>query len=99
MRGLITIFLAVTLAAIAQEPTLPTAKTESPDFFSGAVMSVTSAQVTVHRRGLGTNAATKKFFIDSETKVEGRLKVKANVTVQYSTAEDGSCRAIHIIVR
>ncbi len=68
-------------------------------FFSGAVVSASDTEITVRRRALVSNATTKTFLIDADTKIEGKLRIKANVTVRYVTAEDGISRAIGIIVR
>jgi len=70
-----------------------------PTFFSGSVVSVNDAQITVRRRALVSNATTQTFVIDSETKIEGKLRVKINVTVRYVTDEEGHTRAVSIIVR
>lgn len=101
MRG----FFLTTLAAIllaplsAQEATAPPAPKTDATFFSGSVVVSTPTQITVHHRALASNATTKTFVVDSETKIEGKLRLKVNVTVQYVVDGDGRPRAVHIIVR
>lgn len=52
----------------------------------------------MNRKGFGKDSVTRTFVIDRATKVEGRLRVKAKVTVRYAASGDGE-RAVHIIVR
>ena len=95
-RGLFTIlsFLAPALL-LAQDAAKPVAAT----FFSGSVVTVSSSEITVRRRALISNAATQTFLIDSETKIEGKLRVRANVTIRYVKDDEGRVRALGIIVR
>jgi hypothetical protein len=83
-----------------QDP--PAATTNSDerkaDFFSGIVTEVSQSSVTVHRKGLGQDAATHTFSIDGNTRVEGKLKPHAKVTVRFVSGDQGLV-AVHIIVR
>lgn len=92
--------LALSLA-VAQEPAATPAKKSVPanDIFSGTVSELTSDSVTVVRNAPARDAGASRFLLDSQTKVEGRLRVKARVTVRYHADEDGQLRALHIIVR
>lgn len=76
------------------------ASAEQPksEFFSGVVTVLADDKVTVFRTVLGKNAESRTFLVTSETRVEGKLKVKARVTVRYAKDEEGD-RALHIIVR
>jgi len=47
---------------------------------------------------LGKSSETRTFLVTPETRVEGKLRVKARVTVRYTREEQGD-RALHIIVR
>jgi hypothetical protein len=53
--------------------------------------------VTVSRNHLGKNES-RSFLITQETKVEGRIRVNARVTVRFRAADEGDV-ALHIIVR
>ena len=68
-------------------------------FFSGSVVAVSATEITVRRRALVSNETTQTFQIDSATKIQGKVRVKSNVTVRYVTEGEGHCRAIRIIVR
>ena len=86
------------LVLTAQEPPQPT---PGPDvnatFFSGTVSDFSSGRLTVSRNHLGKNES-RSFVITQDTKVEGRLRKDARVTVRFRASEEGDV-ALHIIVR
>jgi hypothetical protein len=88
VRGFLVMILICLLSGAADDT-----------FFSGTVVALTNTEVTVRRRALVSNATTQTFAIDSETKIEGKLRVKANVTIRYVTDDEGHARALSIIVR
>ena len=67
-------------------------------YFSGVVISHSADRVTVERTVLGTSSTSRTFTIGKETQIDGKLRPKVRVTVQFVTREDGD-RAVHIIVR
>jgi hypothetical protein len=79
-----------------QEP--PAAEQPSEEYFSGIVIAYVGESVTVARSVLGKTSSSRRFIITEETQIEGKLKVKCRVTVQYITKEDID-HALHIIVR
>lgn len=86
----------------AQNPgTIPpaTAPVHS-QYFSGYVTEWTAeaGSLTVSRKGTGKEMVHKVFAIDGQTKVEGKLKLNARVTVRYEAVADTN-RAVRIIVR
>ncbi len=85
-------------APAAQQEQQQAAEEVSPDFYSGTVSEVPEGKVTVVRSLLGKAPETRTFIITADTKVEGRLRVKARVTVGYRTTDDGDV-AVRIIVR
>jgi hypothetical protein len=89
VRGFLLIIPAGLLLTAAQDAT----------FFSGSVLACSPTEITVSRRALISNATTQIFLIDSETKIEGKLRVKANVTVRYLAVYEGNPKALGIIVR
>jgi hypothetical protein len=102
VRGTLISVLLGLLASLTQaqdvQPQTP-AKVMQPIFFSGSVIALSESEVTVQRRALVSNETTRKFHIDPETKVEGKLNLKATVTVRYVTQEDGQIKVLSIIVR
>jgi hypothetical protein len=95
--------LAIPLAGLVprQEsvPDAPKKGVISNDKFSGTVTELNPDSVTVVRTVPARDAVTRKFLLDAQTKVEGKLRAKARVTVQYSVEDEGQFRAVHIIVR
>jgi hypothetical protein len=68
------------------------------EFFSGIVTELAADKIMVLKTVLGKNSDTRAFLITKETQVEGKLRVKARVTVRYAHEEDSN-RALRIIVR
>ena len=69
-----------------------------PDqYFTGTITALEDGKITARRTELGKDS-TRSFQITSQTRIEGRPKVNARVTVKYVTTEDGDM-AVHIIVR
>ncbi len=98
------VFLAVVLRAYPQTapapqtPEPPAAEQPAEEYFSGIVVSYTEEVVIVARTILGKSNSSRRFAISTDTLVEGKLKVKARVTVKYITRDEVD-HALHIIVR
>lgn len=101
--ALALILAAVPLAALPalQDPTPVPAKkvAAANDKFSGTVTELSPDSLTVVRTVPARDAEIRKFALDGQTKVEGKLHLKARVTVQFQAGEEGQFRAVHIIVR
>jgi hypothetical protein len=84
--------------AFAQDPTAA-AVTPKPQVFSGFVTEVTPTALSVSRKNAsGKEMVHKSFMMDEHTKVEGKIKLKARVTVQF-TIDGETNHAVRIIVR
>jgi hypothetical protein len=92
--------LMIVVCAFGQNQTVQQAPEQplAEQYFSGTVVSYAGEKVTVARTVLGKNSASRYFTITSETQIEGKLKVKVRVTVQYITKDEVDY-AVHIIVR
>ena len=88
-----------TAATQDNAPGTHTKKPQPDDKFSGTITQLTADSVTVVRTAPARDAVTRTFALDAKTKVEGRLRIQARVTVQYESPEDGQYRATRIIVR
>jgi hypothetical protein len=88
---------AVPTPARAQDAA-PGEQKPKPDYFSGTITVLDEEKVTVLKTVLGKNSETRTFLITKETRIEGKLRVKARVTVRYTHDDEGN-RALHIIVR
>jgi len=89
------------LPAAAQDhaPGTYAKKPPADDKFSGTITQLTADSVTVVRTVPAKDAVTRTFALDPKTKVEGRLRLQARVTVQFESPEDGEYRATRIIVK
>ena len=98
MQSVLTGVLLLLLGSPATAPTraqnVPSAAQSADAFFSGTVTEFAADHVSVNRTVLGKNSETRTFAITAETTIEGKLRVKARVTVRF--VDD---RAVHIIVR
>jgi hypothetical protein len=88
--------LTIALCAFGQNP--PPAEQPSDQYFSGTVVSYAGERLTVARTVLSKNSSSRYFTITGETQIEGKLKVKVRVTVQFVTKDEVDY-AVHIIVR
>ncbi len=91
-------FAAAANARPGQDPAPAAEAPAQADFFSGIVTEFSANSLTVNRKGIGQDSATHTFVIDTNTRVEGKLKVRAKVTVRFISGEQGLV-AVHIIVR
>jgi hypothetical protein len=92
--------LMIVVGAFGQNQPVQQTQEQPPaeQYFSGTVVSYAGEKVTVARTVLGKNSASRYFTITGETQIEGKLKVKVRVTVQYVTKDEVDY-AVHIIVR
>ncbi|HLJ13205.1 MAG TPA: hypothetical protein VKV15_01825 [Bryobacteraceae bacterium] len=81
-----------------QDNTQPPANMETYLFFSGSVAEFSPEKITVSRVILGKPAEKRTFLITQDTKVEGKLKNKARVTVRFVPKDEGDV-ATAILVR
>jgi hypothetical protein len=88
------------LPAGAQLTKPDNAKTEPKydDTFSGSIIELTAAKITVSRSILGKPAEKRIFLITSATRIEGKLHVKSKVTIGFVTTDDGDVARL-IVVR
>ena len=84
--------MALSFPAHAQEP--PAAD----QYFSGTVVSYSEDKITVARTVLGKNSTSRSFAITKATQIDGQLRAKVRVTVQFATKDEMDV-AVHIIVR
>jgi hypothetical protein len=75
----------------------PPAAEPAYEFFSGNIVQFTDTKMTVARTALG-QTENRDFLITPETKVEGKLRNKARVTVGFKSSDQGDV-AVRVIVR
>lgn len=87
----------------AQEPELSKpdnskAEPKYDDTFAGSIIELTATKITVSRSILGKPAEKHAFVINSDTRVEGKLRLKLKVTVGFVTTGEGDIARL-IVVR
>jgi hypothetical protein len=89
----------------AQEPaevppaTAATKATSSNDIFSGTITASRPDAVTVVRKVPARADEYRVFVVDKDTKIEGKPRVNARVSVRFRDDGDGGVHALRIIVR
>jgi len=68
------------------------------DTFSGPIVELTAVKITVSRSILGKPAEKRTFAIKPDTRIEGKLRVRAKVTVGFVVTDDGDVARL-IVVR
>lgn len=68
------------------------------DTFSGSVVQLSETELTVSRSILGKPAEKRTFSIKADTRVEGKLRMNAKVTVGFVSGDDGDVARL-IVVR
>jgi len=69
------------------------------DIFSGTVTALAAEWVMVVRKVPARPDEFRQFIVDKDTKVEGRLRVNARVTVRFKADSNGGIHALRVIVR
>jgi hypothetical protein len=102
-RVIFALFLAFQMAVCmsAQTAAPKAAPKTAPvnDIFSGTVTACTADSVTAVRKVPAKPDEYKSFVIDKDTKIEGKLKVNARVSVRFKADDDGTVHAVRVIVR
>jgi hypothetical protein len=75
------------------------ATTPANDIFSGTVTVFLPDSLTVVRKVPARPDEFRQFAIDKDTKVEGKLRVNARVTVRFKADSGGAVHALRVIVR
>jgi hypothetical protein len=65
--------------------------------FSGPIVEVTATQITVSRSILGKPAEKRSFLLQSDTRIEGKLRVRVKVTVGYVSTDDGDVARLVVV--
>jgi len=80
-------------------PDNPKSEPKYDETFSGPIVEVSATKITVSRSILGKPAEKRSFLIKPDTRIDGKLRVHARVTVGYVTTDDGDDIARLIVVR
>ena len=100
----VVLALALTVPGVrAQEqelskPDNSKAEPKYDDTFAGSIIELTATKITVSRSILGKPAEKHIFVINSDTRIEGKLRLKLKVTVGFVTTDEGDIARL-IVVR
>jgi hypothetical protein len=105
MVWLLKVFLLIaSTAAPDVSPSLVNGQEQEPlpepsyEFVSGTVTELPAGRIVINRAVLGKPPENRSFLIKPETKIEGRLRLHARVTVGFKPSDEGDV-AVRIIVR
>ena len=65
--------------------------------FSGLIVELSPTKITVSRSILGKPAEKCTFGIKPDTRVEGKLRVRAKVTVGFVTTDEGDIARLVVV--
>jgi hypothetical protein len=71
---------------------------EYEDTFSGSIVQLSAVAVTASRSILGKPAEKRTFSIKPDTRIEGKLRMNAKVTIGFVSTDDGDVARL-IVVR
>jgi len=94
----ILVLCAIHISIRAQNQDQPVVEQPADQYFSGTVVSFSAEKLTVVRTILGSSPSSRSFVITPTTQIDGKLRAKVRVTVQY-VAKDDLDHAVHIVVR
>ena len=93
--------LAIRVGAQERELSKPDSQKHEPkydDTFSGSILELTTAKITVSRSILGKQPEKRTFLITADTHIEGKMRVKLKVTIGFVVSDDGDVARL-IVVR
>jgi hypothetical protein len=100
--GFAILFLLATLALAQdsgdQKPDGTKAEPPYDDTFSGPIVELTASRIVISRSILGKPPEKRTFVIKVDTRIEGKLRVRAKVTVGFITNDEGDVARL-IVVR
>ena len=65
--------------------------------FSGPIVELSATKITVSRSILGKPAEKCTFWLKPDTRVEGRLRIHAKVTVGFVTTDEGDVARLVVV--
>ena len=65
--------------------------------FSGPIVELSTTKITVSRSILGKPAEKRTFWIKSDTRIEGKLRMRAKVTVGFVTTDEGDVARLVVV--
>jgi hypothetical protein len=75
----------------------PKSEPKYDETFSGPIVELSATKIVVSRSILGKPAEKCTFLIKSDTRIEGKLKVRAKVTVGFVTTDEGDVARLVVV--
>jgi hypothetical protein len=75
----------------------PKSEPKYDETFSGPIVELSAAKIIVSRSILGKPAEKRTFWIKPDTRIEGKLRVRAKVTVGFVTTDDGDVARLVVV--
>jgi hypothetical protein len=86
------------ITRFAAQQTQPQPAEQRTERFAGTVVELTATRMSVARSILGGDAEKRAFLLKPDTRVEGRLRMRARVTVGFISTPEGDVARL-IVVR
>lgn len=101
---LVLAMIPLATAAQAQEgglskPEHPKTEPKYDETFSGPIIELSANKLTVSRSILGRPAEKRTFLIKDDTRIEGKLRVHAKVTVGFVKTDEGDVARLIVVRR
>jgi hypothetical protein len=75
----------------------PKSEPKYDETFSGPIVELSATKIIVSRSILGKPAEKRTFSIKPDTRIEGKLRVRAKVTVGFVKTEDGDVARLVVV--
>jgi hypothetical protein len=75
----------------------PKSEPKYDETFSGPIVELSATKITVSRSILGKPAEKRTFWIKPDTRIEGKLRLRAKVTVGFVTADEGDVARLVVV--
>jgi hypothetical protein len=90
----------LTIGGWSQDYAKPDTGKNEPKYdqtFAGPIVELSATKITVSRSILGKPAEKRTFWIRTDTRIEGKLRVRAKVTVGFVTSDDGDVARLVVV--
>jgi hypothetical protein len=75
----------------------PKSEPKYDETFSGPIVELSATKITVSRSILGKPAEKRTFWIKPDTHIEGKLRVRAKVTVGFVKTDEGDVARLVVV--
>src|SRR3982751_1566241 len=99
LTGIVLVGLALLMSVCAAQDDNPAAADPPYEFVSGTITDLPPGKIVITRSVLGKAPENRTFTVTGDTKIEGKLKLRARVTVGFKPSDEGEPVAMRIIVR